>query len=279
MTFRKYFDAQIGDRCILQILAIFPLILSIAAGIWVSSTLVEFSPKDVREAEWFPPLVTLAITSTMALSAYVIVISVIGRIDVSWIGWKKLGCQFLLGMTIPWGALYISNFLSCLFRSSHSYIPDFGQASIVILLSGSLWAVCEELIFRGMILRLSMRWMSPISSLLLSSFVFTAMHLINPTLYHGTPIPTTLAYLAFHIFPGGLLLGSAYLATGRLVFPIAVHASWNWAAVTVDTEYWIQGIIVCLIAGSVFMSRDEFRGIVPGIRTRRMSKFKENPTK
>lgn len=83
-----------------------------------------------------------------------------------------------------------------------------------------LVAVTEELIFRGYILgRLLRTRMNKFLALLISSLMFTSLHLMNPNI---ALLPVLNLFLA------GLLLGAIYLYTRNLWLPISLHLFWNW---------------------------------------------------
>lgn len=83
-----------------------------------------------------------------------------------------------------------------------------------------LVSVTEELMFRGYILgRLLRTRMNKYLALLLSSFLFACLHLMNPNI---ALLPMLNLLLA------GVLLGSTYLYTRNLWFPISLHLFWNW---------------------------------------------------
>ncbi len=80
-------------------------------------------------------------------------------------------------------------------------------------------AVNEEVIVRGYILPNLMDSMNRYIALLLSSFIFTALHLLNPNVsFIGVS----------NIFLAGILLGIGYIFTKNLWFAIALHFSWNF---------------------------------------------------
>lgn len=83
-------------------------------------------------------------------------------------------------------------------------------------------AVIEEVMFRGVLLRVLEEVTGPWIALALSSVLFGAMHMANPgaTLWTGTAIAVE----------AGLMLGAAYLLTRSLWLPIGLHLGWNLAA-------------------------------------------------
>ncbi|GAB7086011.1 CPBP family intramembrane glutamic endopeptidase [Marinifilum fragile] len=80
-------------------------------------------------------------------------------------------------------------------------------------------SINEEIIVRGYILRNFMDSMNRYLALILSSLIFTALHLLNPN----------VSILGItNIFLAGILLGIGYIFTKNLWFPLALHFSWNF---------------------------------------------------
>lgn len=103
------------------------------------------------------------------------------------------------------------------------------SAAIAVFIGVS---VSEELIFRGYLLRNLADgfggWGSPGSrgrtarffAVVVSAGLFGIAHAQNP---HASPVST------LNIFGAGLMLASAYLATGHLALPVGLHLGWNAA--------------------------------------------------
>jgi len=81
-------------------------------------------------------------------------------------------------------------------------------------------AIFEEIVFRGIIFRITEEKLGSYWALAISAIIFGAMHLANP---HST----VLASLGLAI-QAGLLLGAAYIFSRNLWFPIAIHFAWNF---------------------------------------------------
>jgi membrane protease YdiL (CAAX protease family) len=79
----------------------------------------------------------------------------------------------------------------------------------------------EELLFRGVLLRIVAEWLGPWVALAISAALFGVLHAGNA----GASVHSTLGIA----IEAGVLLGAAYLASGRLWLPIALHAGWNFA--------------------------------------------------
>lgn len=83
-----------------------------------------------------------------------------------------------------------------------------------------LVAVTEELVFRGYVLgRLLRTRMNKFLALFLSAVSFACLHLMNPN----------VAFLPMlNLILAGMLLGTTYIYTRNLWFPISLHLFWNW---------------------------------------------------
>jgi membrane protease YdiL (CAAX protease family) len=80
--------------------------------------------------------------------------------------------------------------------------------------------VIEELVFRGILMRLLWEAFGLRVGLALSALVFGLIHVVNPG--------HTLVGPIFIVFEAGLLLGGLYALTGRLWASIGAHAGWNF---------------------------------------------------
>jgi membrane protease YdiL (CAAX protease family) len=94
--------------------------------------------------------------------------------------------------------------------------------SLAIGFAGALAAgVLEEILFRGLLFRVSSKLLGTWGALILTSAFFGAAHAFNP----GATINSSLAIA----LEAGVLLGAAYAATQRLWVPIGLHIGWNFA--------------------------------------------------
>jgi uncharacterized protein len=80
-------------------------------------------------------------------------------------------------------------------------------------------AIGEELLFRGYILNNLMASFNKYGALLISSILFSLFHIGNDHLSFFSFMELTIA---------GILLGTSYIFTRSLWFPIALHFSWNF---------------------------------------------------
>ncbi|GHH29505.1 CPBP family intramembrane glutamic endopeptidase [Lentzea cavernae] len=81
-------------------------------------------------------------------------------------------------------------------------------------------ATMEEVLFRGVLFRILEERAGTVISLVLSSLLFGATHLVNvnATLWGALAIGLT----------GGAMLAAAYVLTRSLWFPIGLHFAWNF---------------------------------------------------
>lgn len=95
----------------------------------------------------------------------------------------------------------------------------------VVVMIPALYQACsagflEELLFRGALYRIVEEWLGSWISVVVSSVVFGAVHLMNPD--------ATLTGAIFISIEAGLLLAAAYMLTRRLWLGIGFHIAWNY---------------------------------------------------
>lgn len=81
-------------------------------------------------------------------------------------------------------------------------------------------AVVEELLVRGVILRLLWRAFGPVVAFAVSAALFGLGHAFNPG--------ATVISVVCIALEAGIMLGALYALTGRLWMSIGVHAAWNF---------------------------------------------------
>lgn len=84
----------------------------------------------------------------------------------------------------------------------------------------SLWipAVCEEILFRGIIFRMIADRFNVISAFIISSFIFGFVHMVYVDLWTAIAIS----------FEAGFMLAAAYRLRNNLWVPIGIHWAWNF---------------------------------------------------
>ena len=82
-------------------------------------------------------------------------------------------------------------------------------------------SVIEELLLRGLVLRILAEVIGRWWALVVSSLLFGVLHMLNPN--------SSLIVAIELAIEAGFMLGVAYLWTGRLWLPIGIHAAWNFS--------------------------------------------------
>jgi CAAX protease family protein len=132
-------------------------------------------------------------------------------------GPREVGLGFALGICL------FSAVMLLLWALGVFQPVGFGSVAVVggALLLSVLGATLEEILFRGLLFRLSETLVGSWGALTFTAFFFGAAHAFN----NGATIGSSLAIA----LEAGVLLGAAYAATGRLWLPIGLHIGWNFA--------------------------------------------------
>ncbi|HMK30987.1 MAG TPA: CPBP family intramembrane glutamic endopeptidase [Terriglobales bacterium] len=131
--------------------------------------------------------------------------------------------------------------------NAHQLATGFALA----LLAG----ITEEILFRGLLFRLSSKILGTWGALLLTAALFGAAHAAN----RGATISSSLAIA----LEAGILLGASYAATQRLWVPIGLHVGWNFAegslfGMTLSGNVEKAGLIAGSLAGPRILTGGEF---------------------
>lgn len=126
--------------------------------------------------------------------------------------WKGLLVSVIL-VAFVYGALMITGCLKITGSNPPSYM-------LVPFLGALRAGVMEELLIRGVLYRIIEEKLGTIISLIFTSILFGALHLVNP---HATLMGAVSITLT-----AGLILGLAFTYTGKLWMSIALHFGWNF---------------------------------------------------
>ncbi|WP_442847197.1 CPBP family intramembrane glutamic endopeptidase [Leeuwenhoekiella sp. H156] len=133
--------------------------------------------------------------------------------------WKGRSREFLAGIVLGAVIMGFAFAFLLLTRELIFTTVDFdASGALASILLFTAVAVGEEVLLRGYVLRNLMLSFNKYSALALSSLLFAALHGLNPNL-------DVLGLL--NLFLAGILLGTSYIFTKNLWFPIALHLSWN----------------------------------------------------
>lgn len=129
---------------------------------------------------------------------------------------NKLLVGFALSFLLPLFFYYL------LFKFNNGSFTNGGttfKEQIGVMLSIFILAMCEELLCRFIMLEKFSKLSSKFSSILISTFFFTILHLANPGI-------TVFAILNLVLF--GMLLSLIYFKTRDLLLVTVIHFVWNY---------------------------------------------------
>ncbi len=211
----------------------YPLTLAVLGFVWL---LLCYAGAAVAARKAVPalnspiqPLVALIVTA-MGIAAYLAFKRWVERAPAPELALAGAGRELALGVLAG----------TAIFTAGTGLVALLGGFEVLGLRGvGELWAMLsvailsgsfEELLFRGILLRLIERVTGPWIALAITSALFGAVHLANP----GS---TSFAALAIAL-EAGVLLGAAYFLTRRLWLAMGIHAGWNF------TQGWVFSIPV-----------------------------------
>lgn len=197
-----------------------------------------------------PPLAIAAILAMglLAIAIYVGYGRIIERRDVSELSLPRSGREWSAGALLGAG-LYTACVLVLMalgvYRIDGLNAWTFLLPAAAMALKSGLF---EELVFRGVLFRSIEDMFGSWISIVVSSFVFGFLHLLNPA--------GTIGGAAYISIEAGLLLAAAYLVTRRLWMCIGFHMAWN---------YFQSGVFSGVVSGGVNdpgLIRDTLEGSV-----------------
>ena len=190
----------------------------------------------VRLASFLPPVlqpfggfVALAVSAAVVVVTYAIVVRQGERREPSELStngvWRELAVGLFIGaalMEVTVGVMWAAGWVTL----GSQPVTAVWAALGATVQSG----LVEEVAFRLVILRLVWRAAGLPVALIVSALLFGGLHLANP----NASLFAALCIAA----EAGLLLGAAYVLTGRLWMAAGLHAGWNF------TQGWVLGAAV-----------------------------------
>ena len=166
-------------------------------------------------------IVTAISAAPLALLGYWLLVRLIGGRPVIELGGRGAALRELL-VGLAMGALLMCAVIAVLTLLGSYHVVDVGWSTGVLagLQAGILAGFTEEILVRGVMLRLIEGWLGTWWALAITAVFFGVAHL-------GNPQATVFGAVAI-ILEAGILLGACYLLTRRLWLAIGVHASWNF---------------------------------------------------
>ncbi len=196
---------------------------------------VALSPGSFYEIEHLAYSFHILAASSILISPAILVITWLFAVYIDRRPFETLGYAFrgtwvkeiVLGLALGFGLPALIFAFCCAMSwtritgSLFALSPGMIMLTLAETLLGMLAvAFNEETIMRGYVLQnLKVRY-GTLAALIVTTLLFSALHLANP----GATIMALLG-----IVTAGFMLGYAYLATGRLWLPLAIHFGWNFA--------------------------------------------------
>jgi uncharacterized protein len=165
--------------------------------------------------------VRLDAISVAVVVSYLVGVRWIERRPASELATQRSFAEFATGLTLGMGLFTILMVILWVLDVFHpskwaGFAPLLGGFWFALLT-----AVNEEIVFRGLLFRLSQKVLGVWGALALTSLLFGAAHAFN----HGATVGSSVAIA----LEAGILLGAAYALTQRLWLPIGLHLGWNFA--------------------------------------------------
>jgi membrane protease YdiL (CAAX protease family) len=166
--------------------------------------------------------------------------------------------EFGLGSLIGFGLFALGIGILWLFGFYRVIGFDFVWISMIGALAGTLVsAFVQELIFRGIIYRITEEWLGTWWAVAISTLLFGLIHLTSS----GATIFSALAVA----LQAGILLAAAYALTHRLWMALGIHMAWDFAndgifgvGVTGGTGQPIHGLLQARLRGPDLLTGGSF---------------------
>jgi membrane protease YdiL (CAAX protease family) len=205
------------------IIRIIIAVLLISIGIAIGQTLLNllrtvFSVTNIGLAN----LLSFVMVMPVTYFAYWAYVRYIEKRELTELGRVNAAREFGIGTLIGFGLfsfVIVVLWLSGLYRVNGI---DFVLSWLIGALFGAfVSAFAQELIFRGVIYRITEEWMGTWWAVAISAVLFGMLHLTSA----GATIFSTIAIA----LQAGLILAATYTLTHRLWMPIGLHMAWDFA--------------------------------------------------
>jgi membrane protease YdiL (CAAX protease family) len=183
----------------------------------VTALIGEIFPKGLYE-DWD----SLALHAASAVSitiAYVFVYRAYEKRQIKELSMRNLGRNLGLGCLLGGGLLSLVMLVIYLTGSMRVAAVNPIAYMLPAFAIGISSGIVEEVLFRGILFRISEEWLGSYAALLISGLIFGLLHASNQG---ANTISTANVALA------GMLLAATYMYSRNLWLPIALHFSWNF---------------------------------------------------
>ena len=161
-----------------------------------------------------------AVLAVLVLATYILASRLIERRIPTELAANRALPECATGIAI--GFLLFAIVMAILFAVGVYHPGGWGTSSGLAngLFFAVLAGIMEEILFRGLLFRLSAKIVGTWGALIFTAGLFGLAHLAN----RGASVRSSIAIA----LEAGALLGTAYAATQRLWLPIGLHAGWNF---------------------------------------------------
>lgn len=196
-----------------------------------------------------------AVLAVLCLATYIAAARLIERRIPTELAANRALPEGLAGVAI--GFLLFAGVMAVLLAAGVYHPAGWGATSG--LANGFFFAamagVMEEILFRGLLFRLSAKIVGTWGALIFTSALFGLAHLAN----HGATVSSSVAIA----LEAGVLLGAAYAATQRLWLPIGLHVGWNFTegslfGMTLSGNTMSEGLLRGSLSGPRVLTGGEF---------------------
>ena len=191
----------------------------------------------------------------VAIFAYVAYVRVVERRAITELSLSRAPAEVGVGVLL--GVGYMAATLGLIWLlGGYEFTWTYAWTGVFVsLLVGLLAAVGEEIVYRGILLRITEEALGTWLALALSAAVFGAGHVFNPD---ATVVDTVAIAVE-----AGILLGAVYVLTRRLWVCIGLHAAWNFTqggifGVPVSGTGASMGLLSAEPVGPVLLSGGDF---------------------
>ena len=182
---------------------------------WVlKPALSEIIPNESTEQ-----VIRWTISIFMLIFVYVFLFKIYERRSISEFAIQYAGRENILGFIA--GGLLVGSIILVLLISESISFTVLNPLTIIFkpLILFILLALGEEIIFRGILYRITEQSLGTWIALIISAFLFGIVHITND---HADFLGILSAALA------GVMFGVLYTISGRLWYPLAIHIGWNF---------------------------------------------------
>ena len=165
-------------------------------------------------------LITGVVSSIVALITYITLYRYYEKREITELSYKNFLSNILLGLLI--GIILQSLTIFVIYLNGGYEIVSINPILNLIpaLTMAFSSSIIEEILFRGIIFRITEEKLGSYIALLISAVIFGGLHYANPN-------STVVAALGLAI-QAGVLLGASYIYARSLWLPIGIHFAWNF---------------------------------------------------